>query len=154
MVNGLELFRDHFRRFQDCYVLIGGTACHLLFDEVGREFRSTKDLDIVLCIETLTPEFSKKFWEFVIGGGYQPHQDSADRPKLYRFSKPNDPSYPFMLELFCKGPDALGGVPGSITPIQFDDDVSSLSAILMDDDYYALVLSNKVVVDGLTVLRV
>ena len=29
MVKGLELFRNWFAGFEDCYVLIGGTACDL-----------------------------------------------------------------------------------------------------------------------------
>jgi hypothetical protein len=29
MVGGLTIFRDRFRGLEDCYVLIGGTACDL-----------------------------------------------------------------------------------------------------------------------------
>jgi hypothetical protein len=43
-----------------------------------------------------------------------------------------------MLELFSRLPDALDHAEGSeLTPVPVDDEVSSLSAILMDDDYYA-----------------
>ena len=52
MVRGLDLFREHFKDFADRYVLIGGTACDLIMSEVGLQFRATKDLDIVLCIES------------------------------------------------------------------------------------------------------
>ena len=51
MVRGLDLFREHFAAFKDRYVLIGGTASFLALEEAGIEFRATKDLDIVLCIE-------------------------------------------------------------------------------------------------------
>lgn len=57
MVRGLDLFRERFRDFPDSYVLIGGTACSLAMEKVGLAFRSTKDLDIVLCVEALTTEF-------------------------------------------------------------------------------------------------
>ncbi len=40
-----------------------------------------------------------------------------------------------------------------ITPIHIDDTVSSLSAILLNDDYYRVLLDGKVVVGGLSVLR-
>ena len=40
-----------------------------------------------------------------------------------------------------------------ITPIHIDDTVSSLSAILLNDDYYKVLLEGKVNVKGLSVLR-
>jgi hypothetical protein len=38
---------------------------------------------------------------------------------------------------------------GQLTPIPFDDAVSSLSAILLDDDYYAFIMTGRREVDGL-----
>ena len=40
-----------------------------------------------------------------------------------------------------------------ITPIHIDDEVSSLSAILLNDDYYKALLNGKEVKNGLSVLR-
>ena len=68
MVRGLEQFKKHFAQFADRYVLIGGTACTILMEEAGLEFRATKDLDIVLCIEALDREFGKAFWQFIQTG--------------------------------------------------------------------------------------
>lgn len=48
MVTGVDRFRAHFDGHDSHYVLIGGAACELLMDEVGLDFRATKDLDIVL----------------------------------------------------------------------------------------------------------
>ena len=31
MVRGLDTFRDHFKGYEDCYILIGGTACDDVF---------------------------------------------------------------------------------------------------------------------------
>lgn len=39
MVRGIERFKAHFAPFADRYVLIGGTACSLVMEEVGLEFR-------------------------------------------------------------------------------------------------------------------
>src|SRR5690606_16581269 len=51
-------------------------------------------------------------------------------------------------------PYALGHAEGSdLTPIPTDDEVSSLSAILMDDDYYAFVMERRVVIHGLAVIK-
>ena len=40
-----------------------------------------------------------------------------------------------------------------ITPIHIDDSVSSLSAILLDDEYYKALMDGRVVRNGLSVLR-
>ena len=39
-----------------------------------------------------------------------------------------------------------------MTPLPIDEDISSLSAILLDDDYYEFFFFFKVTVDGVTVL--
>jgi hypothetical protein len=57
VVKGLDLFREHFAALNEQYVLIGGTAATLAMAEVGLDFRATKDLDIVLHIEALSPNF-------------------------------------------------------------------------------------------------
>ena len=62
MVKGLDLFRKFFASYSSQYVLIGGTAASLAMEEAGLEFRSTKDLDIVLYMEALNPEFGRAFW--------------------------------------------------------------------------------------------
>ncbi len=153
MVKGLELFRDHFSAFSDRYVLIGGTACDLILNEAGVEFRVTKDLDIVLCLETIDAEFARKFWTFVKAGGYEAQETSEGDKRFYRFKKPTNGGYPTMLELFCRVPDALkiaGG--GELTPIPIDETVSSLSAILLDDVYYRWIQDGKRVIDGVPVV--
>ena len=70
MVRGLEIFRQHFKDFTDNYVIIGGTACDIIIDNIGLTPRATKDIDIILVIEALSPEFVKHFWEFIKTGNY------------------------------------------------------------------------------------
>ncbi len=70
MVKGLAIFQEWFSGFEEQYVLIGGTAASITMAEAGLPFRGTKDLDIVLHVEALTPDFGKLFWEFVQAGGY------------------------------------------------------------------------------------
>ena len=65
MVEGLDRFKAHFSNYTDRYVLIGGTASSLAMEELRQEFRTTKDLDIVLCIETLDRDFTQAFWDFI-----------------------------------------------------------------------------------------
>lgn len=154
MVRGLERFRDHFAAFRDRYVLIGGTACDLLMTEAGLPFRATRDLDIVLCVEALDREFAEAFWTFVRAGGYEQRESSAGQKQFYRFQKPRDGSYPAMLELFSRQPDAIEVSGESVlTPIPVDDEVSSLSAILLDEDYYRWIHDGKIEIQGVTLVR-
>lgn len=154
MVKGLDIFREHFKDFQESYVLIGGVACYLTMEEAGVDFRATKDLDIVLCAEALDTPFIVHFWEFVKTGSYQNQQKSTGDKQFYRFDKPTAEGYPFMLELFSREPDQLTLTDGAhLTPIPADEEISSLSAILLDNDYYQCIKSGKTVIDNVPVLE-
>lgn len=65
MVLGIERFKEWFQGYEDQYAIIGGTACDLLMAEEGLDFRGTKDIDLVLIVEAISPEFGRRFWEFV-----------------------------------------------------------------------------------------
>ncbi len=69
MVIGLEKFKRHFADYTDSYILIGGSACDINLNTLGGSFRTTKDLDIVLCVEARTNEFAREFWRFIREGG-------------------------------------------------------------------------------------
>jgi hypothetical protein len=47
MVNGIEIFKEHFKDHTDKFILIGGTACDIAMSQMGLDFRATKDLDVV-----------------------------------------------------------------------------------------------------------
>jgi len=144
VVKGLDVFREHFRDFANCYVLIGGTACDLVMGEVGLSFRATKDLDIVLCTEALDADFARAFWAFVRQGEFQVQEKATGERQFYRFQKPKRQGYPFMLELFSRVPDALSVADEShLTPIPVGEMVSSLSAILLSDAYYHWIHAGK-----------
>ena len=151
MVRGLDVFREYFAGHADQFVLIGGTAATLAMEEAGLEFRATKDLDIVLHIEALSPSFGEVFWSFVDAGGYEIRQaSSTGKPVFYRFQKPADERFPVMLELFCRAPEGIDLAEGShLTPIPIDEAAASLSAILLDDAYYEFILTGRKEVDGL-----
>ena len=153
MVLGIERFKEWFQGYEDQYAIIGGTACDLLMAEEGLDFRGTKDIDLVLIVEAISPEFGRRFWEFVRSAGYEHRNKSTGQPQFYRFSHPTESGYPFMIELFSKRVDAIALPEDAVlTPLPLDEDISSLSAILLDDDYYQLLRSGTVVVDGVTVL--
>jgi hypothetical protein len=151
LVKGLDLFRTSFAAHAHQYVLIGGTAATLAMEDAGLAFRATKDLDVVLHIEAIDAAFGETFWRFVEAGKYEIRQANATgKPTLYRFQKPADERFPAMLELFCRAPEGIALAAGShLTPIPIDGTVASLSAILLDDDYYALILGGRRETDGL-----
>ena len=69
MVKGIDTFRRYFTEYAEQYVLIGGAACDIVFESNDTAFRATRDLDMVLIVEALTPAFGEKFWEFIQDGG-------------------------------------------------------------------------------------
>ena len=150
MVRGIDLFRERFRAFEGSFVLIGGAACDDWFSTVGLVFRGTKDLDIVLIIEVLAPEAIRAVRQFVEDGGYEIRERTEGIPVLYRFSKPKNEQFPFMLEFFSRKPDGLQlGEDQKIIPIPAGAEQHSLSALLLDDAYYQLIQKHHVVHDGL-----
>ena len=148
MVRGLSKFSQHFVGLEDCFILIGGTACDLWMGSQGLDFRATKDLDIVLVVEALKPEFFERFWTFIRAGAYQSHEQCETRPNFYRFTSPQDQAYPVMIELLTHN---VLDLPADVhlTPIPVDDDVSSLSAILLDEAYYKYVIKSRIVIDDI-----
>lgn len=150
MVKGLDLFRERFRDFEGSFTLIGGAACDEWFTAQGLPFRATKDLDIVLIIEVIDRAFVGAIRNFINEGEYEIRQRTEESPILYRFAKPKNEAFPFMLELFSRKPEGLELADGQeIVPIPTGTDQHSLSALLLDDDYYQLIKTHKNVRDGL-----
>lgn len=121
-------------------------------DEADLNPRVTKDFDIVLLIENIDAPFLIRFWEFVKAGEYNNLKRSTGESVYYRFTAPQG-DYPSMLEIFSRPPEGLQlwGEP-EIIPLPADDDASSLSAILMDKDYYGIVRANRRDHEGLPLL--
>jgi hypothetical protein len=147
VVNGLEIFRDHFRGLEDCYILIGGTACDLWMGSLDLAFRPTTDLDIVLILTGNRDEFIKRFWDFVKQAGYKGYKAGETPKNYYRFEKPATQGFPKKIELCSR--DILD-LPedADYTPIPAGEDLSSLSAILFDTPYYDYVCASRIEING------
>lgn len=146
---GLEKFRDAFADFTDNYVIIGGTACDIVMTNTVVRPRATHDIDIIIIVENMTDDFGKQFWNFIKEAGYRP-QKRRDGVKyeLYRFIDGGE-GYPEMIELLSRHLDILGEPQGlKLEPLPISDDVSSLSAIIMDDDFYNFTIKHSEVTDG------
>ena len=153
MVRGFESFQSWFAGYEDCYTIIGGTACDLIMSEAGQDFRATKDIDLVLIVEALTAKFCTRFWEYIDAGGYEHRNKSTGNPQFYRFARPQNVSFPAMIELFSRKTDAITLPEDAVlTPIPLEESIASLSAILLDDSYYQFLREGKYVLNGITVL--
>lgn len=155
MVKGLERFKEKFKDYVDQYVIIGGTASDCSFSTKNMSFRMTKDIDLVLIVEDLTVDFVTSFREFVKETGYQHQNKQTGGVQFYRFSCPEDMGYPYMIELFSRNPETISLAADSIlTPIPVDDDISSLSAIVLNESYYALLKTGRIMSGGLSYLGI
>lgn len=157
LVAGIEEFRKAMVGHENQYVLIGGAACSILFDEAGAGFRLTKDLDVVVLVDECDASFGRAIWDFVRVGGYVAGKRREGQCAYYRFSLPEGSPfvgrYPGEIELFARHPDfALEDEESWIAPLPFDEAVSSLSAIILDDGYYDFIGSNAVLVNGVSLL--
>lgn len=137
MVVGLDKFKDFFKEYEGCYLIIGGSACDIIIESGGFIPRATDDIDILLIIEALSQEFVKQFWDFIAEGRYRLKQIDTQKRNCYRFRNPEAEEFPIQVELFCKTPDAINLIEGAhLTPIPAGEGLSNLSAILLDEDYY------------------
>lgn len=156
MVEGLDKFKADLGKYSENYIIIGGTACNIILEDLGTAPRITHDIDMIVVIERLTAAFVAAFWSFIHQGGYaiEKRQPRDGKPKyaLYRFGKPTEPGYPAQIELLARQSEDLDEPKDvRIVPIPLEDYQYSLSAIVLDDDLYHFVVNNSKMVNGLRV---
>jgi hypothetical protein len=153
MIHGLEHFRTRFAEHADNFILVGGVAAYLQLEEAGApRVRPTKDLDIVLMMKP-TGEFLKEIREYVADGEYEIQKGDNGQATFYRFQKPKKIEFPTMLELFAtaeKSFELFGNQ--HIIPITTPKDVESLSAILLDEEYFELIQIHAVLKNGINII--
>lgn len=153
-MDGLDKFREAFAEYPDNYVVIGGTACDIIMADTVVRPRATHDIDMIVIVENMTAAFANRFWSFVSEAGYHPerrkHEGSEPiKYELYRFVGGKE-GYPEMIELLSRHPDVLGESNRfTIEPIITDESVSSLSAIIMDDDFYRFTIAHSRLTNGI-----
>ena len=107
----------------------------------------------MLCVEVVSAEFAAVFADFLVAGGYQARERSTGRREYFRFHRPSDESFPAIIELFARRPDTKPLPEGvELSPIHVEDDVISLSAILLDEDYFNALQNAPVVIDGISLV--
>lgn len=117
--------------------------------------RATDDIDMILVIEKMTPEFGQRFWEFIDEGKYEnlqrKREDKEPVTELFRFLEPKN-GFPVQIELLSKYPDVLGVPTGfHLTPIPVGEEIPSLSAILLDEEYYRHTIDSSIIEEGICI---
>lgn len=153
MVNGLDIFAEKLKAYPDNFIIVGGTACSLEMNDAGINFRATNDIDMIVIVEDLSADFGKAFWNFIKEGGYE-FWKSDETTHFFRFLNPKNSSYPKMIELFSRKQDWIpDDMVGKYTKIVVSDEISSLSAILLDDEYYRFLKEGSEIVNDLPALK-
>lgn len=157
MVRGIDIFSEFFAGYEDNYIIIGGAACDIYETQNAQKARATKDLDIILIIEALSAEFVAHFWEFIKRGGYLDTQkgESKEHHEYFRFQRPSNNSFPQQLELFSRSLNLINFPEDArLTPVPIDEELSSLSAILMEESYYNYTIEHSCVEEGVHIANI
>lgn len=134
MVGGFDVFRSRLAAFQDSFIVIGGTACDLNLQPYGG-FRRTKDIDMIVVTEAVDRSFADALHDFLREGGYSCYVSRDRKPHYYRFLSPRHAEFPVQIEMLSHS--LLPELPDlPFTPISLDSGIRSLSAIVLDPDYY------------------
>ena len=141
MVRGMDLFKKHFIGHTEHFILIGGSACELTLKDNGG-FRATKDIDLLVLLETMDKNFAVCFHDFLQQGKYKCYVSKDEKRHFYRFIAPKESPYPTQIELLSRSllPE---NTDLSFTPLTMDEYVRSMSAIILSDIYYQYALSHR-----------
>jgi hypothetical protein len=151
-VPGLKHFSDYFLDCNTQFVIIGGVATNYFLIENDRVGRRTRDIDLVV-LANPNRAFADKLREYITAGRYQIESDSGGNARNYRFRNPEGSDFPKQIEIFSTAPISLALREGQfIVPFATTPGLESLSAILMDEDYFALVKSTNVIRRGMSLL--
>ncbi|NEW61549.1 hypothetical protein GSY74_09665 [Sulfurovum sp. bin170] len=151
MIQGIASFTAYFEDFRDDYIVIGGLATAMNMHDLGFTFRATKDIDLVI-ISKDNEAFLKKLLNYIEEAGYKTRQRTVNesRHNLFRFLGSDDREFPEQIELFAiHAEDSVMVTNQHIIPIQTPAYYSYLSAILLDRDYFALLVQHSSEIEGL-----
>jgi hypothetical protein len=151
MIQGIDSFTEYFKEYRSDYVVIGGLATAMIIHDLGFVARATKDIDLVV-ISKNNEAFIKKLLQYIDLAGYKTRQrtDDSSRHNLFRFLDSDDKSYPEQIELFSIHDEDSDIVTDShIIPIETPEYYKYLSAILLNTEYFNLLVTHTTEIEGL-----
>lgn len=141
---GLSHFQQYCKSLQEMYVVVGGFATVMLLDEgLGDGHgKATHDIDLVL-LTTSSIEMSQRIKQYVQEGKYEIQKGNKDQYHYYRFVKPEIEGFAKEIELFASNENDLKLDDSQrIIPIDPEEGLYSLSAIMLDPEYFEMIKNN------------
>jgi len=141
---GLSHFQDYCKDFDEEYVVVGGFATVMLLDEALGEGhgKATYDIDLVLLTNS-SIELSQRIKQYITDGKYDIQVGEKDQYKYYRFNNPKEENFAKEIELFASNENELKLNEGQrILPIDPEEGLYSLSAIMLDPEYFEMIKNN------------
>lgn len=153
VVRGIATFVEFFKDYREDYIVIGGLATAMVMHDLGFTSRATKDIDLVV-VSKNNEGFIKALLRFIEEGQYRTKERTAnpDRHNLFRFFDSSSLEHPEQIELFAIHDEDSAIIHDStIIPIKTPEFYPYLSAILLNKDYFNLLIQHTDVIDGLHV---
>lgn len=140
---GLNHLRDYLQNFEDEYVIIGGFATLMLLDrELEGHGKATFDIDLVL-LASKSMDITQRIKAYIKEGLYEIQKGKRDQYIYYRFIKPQIEGFAKEIELFSSNENDLELDAGQrIIPIDAEEGLYSLSAIMLDPEYLEMIKQN------------
>jgi len=140
---GLNHFEEYFKDFRESYVVVGGFATLMLLEkQLKGHGKVTQDIDLVL-LTTASVEMAQKIKAYVTEGAYTIQKGQKDNFSYYRFVNPKVENFAKEIELFAVNDHALVLDEGQrIIPIDPEEGLYSLSAIMLDHEYFEMIKNN------------
>jgi len=141
---GLSHFQQYCKDLEEMYVVVGGFATVMLLDEgLGDGHgKATHDIDLVL-LTTSSIEMSQRIKQYVQEGKYEIQKGNKDQYHYYRFVKPEIEGFAKEIELFASNENDLKlDESQRIIPIDPEEGLYSLSAIMLDPEYFEMIKNN------------
>jgi hypothetical protein len=153
VVRGIATFVEYFKAYREDYIVIGGLATAMVMHDLGFTSRATKDIDLVV-VSKKNEGFIKALLKFIGEGQYRTKERTANgnRHNLFRFFDSQNSDYPEQIELFAiHDEDSAIVKDTTIIPIETPEFYPYLSAILLNSDYFNLLIRHTDIIDGLHV---
>ena len=127
----------------DHYVVVGGFATIMLLDkELEGHGRATFDIDLVL-LTINSVEISQRIKQYIKEGKYKVQIGEKNQYKYYRFVEPEEENFAKEIELFASNENDLELEDSQrIIPIDQEEGLYSLSAIMLDPEYFKMIKNN------------
>ena len=141
---GLSHFQKYCKEFDEQYVVVGGFATIMLLDEELGEGhgKATFDIDLVLLTNN-SVELAQRIKQYITDGKYDIQVGEKEQYKYYRFNNPKEENFAKEIELFASNENKLElDDKQRILPIDPEEGLYSLSAIMLDPEYFEMIKNN------------